>query len=202
MSKQAESRNLTRENLLTAFWSLYKTKTIEKITIREITQLAGYNRGTFYDHFLDIYDALDQLQDSLLDYTEVAIEKYREGGFNQEIFEYLSNVFNDKKDYFNVFLGENRDPNFPVKMKKIIRPVFYEVWGLSEDSEEAAQIYEFAISAIIGALSHWYKSEKHLPYKQFISMTKSMIANGVFTEVQKISTRPGLHLIFKEVLGV
>ena len=200
MGKQSESRNITRENLLAAFWTLYQKKTIEKITVREITQLAGYNRGTFYDYFIDIYDALEQLQNSLLDYTRVAIDKYRSEGFNQEIIEYISNIFNEKEDYFNIFLGENRDPNFPGKMKKVVRPIFYEVWGLSEDSEEAAHIFEFALSATIGVLSYWYKSAKKMPYEKFISTTKSMMLNGVFAELQKISSRPDLYLLFKEVL--
>ena len=200
MGKQSESKSITRENLLAAFWSLYQTKSIEKITIREITQTAGYNRGTFYDYFIDIYDALDQLQDSLLDYTRVAIDEYRSSGFNQEIVEYITKIFYDRGDYFSVFLGENRDPNFPGKMKKVIKPIFYEVWGLSENSEEASIIFEFEISAIIGALSHWYKSEKRMPYEKFLYMAKSMMANGVLAELQKISNRVDTKL-FKEVFN-
>ncbi|MCL1810205.1 MAG: TetR/AcrR family transcriptional regulator [Clostridiales bacterium] len=129
MDKQSKSRAATRENLLAAFWSLYQKKRIEKITVREITQLAGYNRGTFYDYFIDIYDVLDQFQDSLLDYTRVAIDKYRSDGINQEIVEYITNTFHTKGEYFSVFLGGNRDPNFPDKMKKVIRPIFTRFGG-------------------------------------------------------------------------
>ena len=201
MGKQSNSKNITRENLLAAFWSLYQEKTIEKITIKEITQLAGYNRGTFYDYFVDIYDTLDQLQGSLLGYIHVAVCKYKSEGFNQGIIEYITETFSAKGEYFSVFLGENRDPNFPGKMKNVIRPVFYEVWGLSEDDEEASLAFEFVISAIIGALSYWYKSERHMQYEKFLAIIKSMMANGIFVELQKISNRPDLYLLFKEVLN-
>lgn len=201
MGKQLESKVVTKENLLAAFWSLYKTKSIEKITIREITQLAGYNRGTFYDYFTDIYDALDQLQDSLLDYTRVAIDEYRNNRFNQEIIEYIVNIFNEKGEYFSIFLGENRDPNFPGKMKKVVRPVFFEVWGLPENSEEAAQVFEFSFSAIIGVLSHWFRCNKPIPYEKFISLTKFMLANGVFTELRKISSNADANLLYLEVFN-
>ena len=199
MGKQAENKSVTRENLMTAFWSLYQKKSIEKITIREITQAAGYNRGTFYDYFIDIYDALDQLQDSLLDYTQVAIDEYRNNGFNQEIVEYITKVFYVRGDYFSVFLGENRDPNFPGKMKKVVKPIFYEVWKLSESSEEASLIFEFAISAIIGMLSYWYKSEKRISYEEFLTMMKSMLMNGMFGELQKVSGHVDTDLLLKEV---
>ena len=199
MENQSEGKSVTKENLLNAFWSLYQKKNIDKITIREITQLASYNRGTFYDYFTDIYDVLDQIQDSLLDYTRVAIEKYRSDGFDKEIIKYISNIFFVQREYFSVFLGENRDPNFPGKMKKIVRPIFYEVWGLPENSEEAACIFEFMISAVIGVLSYWYKDEKHMSYEKFLSMIKSMIANGVFAELRKISTRVDVDSLYKEV---
>jgi len=201
MGKQSESKNITKENLMATFWSLYQKKTIEKITVREVAQLAGYNRSTFYDYFIDIYDILDQLQDALLDYIHVAVSKYKSEGFNQEIIEYITNTFSAKGEYFSVFLGENRDPNFPGKMKNVIRPIFYEVWGLNEDDIQASLVFEFAISAIIGVLSYWYKTERNMPYEKLLAITKSMMANGVFTELQKISNRPDLYLLFKEVLN-
>ena len=43
MRKQPEVTEQTKANLRTAFWSLYKEKAIEKITIKEITDAAGYN---------------------------------------------------------------------------------------------------------------------------------------------------------------
>lgn len=51
-------KSLTRENLIEAFWELYKDKPIEKITVKEITNRAGYNRGTFYAYFKDTYEVL------------------------------------------------------------------------------------------------------------------------------------------------
>ena len=47
MKKQPHITEQTKNNLRIAFWSLYAQKPIEKISIKEITELAGYNRGTF-----------------------------------------------------------------------------------------------------------------------------------------------------------
>ena len=58
MNKKQEMAEQTRMNLQEAFWNLYKEKPIEKITIKEVTNLAGYNRGTFYLYYKDIYDML------------------------------------------------------------------------------------------------------------------------------------------------
>ncbi len=47
MNKNEQRAAETKKNLQEAFLKLYETKEISQITIREITDLAGYNRGTF-----------------------------------------------------------------------------------------------------------------------------------------------------------
>lgn len=46
---------VTRQNLIDSFWLLYCQKNIEKITVKEICEIAGYNRSTFYVYFNDVY---------------------------------------------------------------------------------------------------------------------------------------------------
>ncbi len=45
-------------------------KPIEKISIRELTDTAGYNRTTFYNYFSDIYDVLDYIENSSIRYVK------------------------------------------------------------------------------------------------------------------------------------
>ena len=61
MKKQPEITVQTKQNLTDAFWQIYCTKRIDKITVRDITTKAGYNRGTFYEYFRDVYDVLEQI---------------------------------------------------------------------------------------------------------------------------------------------
>lgn len=48
----------TKKLLSNSLKELMKEKSVEKISIREITDLAGLNRQTFYYHFEDIYDLM------------------------------------------------------------------------------------------------------------------------------------------------
>ena len=54
-----------KAEFLTAFWKLYERNEIEKISIRELCQAAGYNRTTFYVYYDDIYDLLDKAIESI-----------------------------------------------------------------------------------------------------------------------------------------
>ena len=66
MGKRRTQTEQTRENLKTAFWELYRQKPLEQITVREVTDLAGYNRGTFYVYFKDVYDVLEQTEREIM----------------------------------------------------------------------------------------------------------------------------------------
>lgn len=65
-TKQSQTTTETKQNLIDAYWELYTSDIPSKITVKMITDRAGYNRGTFYAYFLDIEDLHDQIEDELL----------------------------------------------------------------------------------------------------------------------------------------
>ena len=66
MKNNPEVMTKTKQDLIDAFWALYCQKRIDKITVKEITQKAGYNRSTFYEYFIDIYDVLEQIETAII----------------------------------------------------------------------------------------------------------------------------------------
>lgn len=46
-----------------ALLELMKENDFEKITVKQICERAGVNRGTFYSHYTDIYSMLNELED-------------------------------------------------------------------------------------------------------------------------------------------
>ncbi|GAU80106.1 TetR/AcrR family transcriptional regulator [Fusibacter sp. 3D3] len=69
----------TRQSIQDAFLSLIITKSVNKITVTEISKLAGISRKTFYDHFLDIYDMIDYLSETaFLSTYENLIDSYHD----------------------------------------------------------------------------------------------------------------------------
>lgn len=53
----------TKENIIIVFWEIYREKSINKITIKELMDKAGYHRSVFYTYFKNIYDLLEQEQE-------------------------------------------------------------------------------------------------------------------------------------------
>ena len=57
-----------------AFTTLLSQKPLQDISIKELCELAGINRGTFYTHYSDIYDLLSQLEEEMFADFEKALE--------------------------------------------------------------------------------------------------------------------------------
>lgn len=189
MKKQPTLTAQTRENLIQAFWSLYRVQKIEHITIQEITAKAGYNRSTFYEYFVDIYDVLNRLEETLLEYLKEQVMNSLENGLNDAVIQKLANVFEVKGDYLSILLSENGDPYFAQKIKAIMRPALVHALGLPEKDIHTAYYFEFGMSAIIGTITYWYNHQKEIPSKELVGLIRSMLAMGVAPEIRKYSIR-------------
>lgn len=65
----------TTENIREAFIKLRSKKAIEKISVKELAELANINKATFYLHYKDIYDLADTVERTLIDEIFSAIDR-------------------------------------------------------------------------------------------------------------------------------
>ena len=56
----------TQRSIKNAFLQLRAAKPLEKITIKELSELAEISKATFYLHYKDIYDLSSQLQNEVI----------------------------------------------------------------------------------------------------------------------------------------
>ena len=52
---------LTKMAIVKAFEELARVKNVDRITVKEITDKCQISRNTFYYHFKDIYDVLEEM---------------------------------------------------------------------------------------------------------------------------------------------
>ena len=55
----------TKKMLTQALTKLMQEKQVKDMTVKELTELADMNRGTFYLYYKDVYDMLERLEDNL-----------------------------------------------------------------------------------------------------------------------------------------
>lgn len=66
----------TRRSIKEAFSSLILTKPVNRITVTELTERAEISKGTFYLHYLDIYDLYNKLVGEIADKIAMSFDPY------------------------------------------------------------------------------------------------------------------------------
>lgn len=185
MNKQPEVTARTKQNLIDAFWSLYCEKRIEKITVKDITQKAGYNRGTFYEYFVDVYDVLEQIEQSLIptldELPPISMPSQNMG----MPFDMFLKLYEQNSKYYCVLFGDNGDPAFASKIKNSIKPLIMKavLGDIDRYDIELDFILEYTLSAMIGIMSYWFRQNKVLPAEDLIAIMYKLMQNDVMNEL-------------------
>lgn len=121
IKKNPQLTQQTVNRLKEAFWKLYETKPIEKISVRQITELAGYNHATFYLYFSSVRDVRDQIEDDLIAQRDLILKQCMHDG-TLEIGQVISSLATMLMPYGHVLLGPNGDPAFIVRAEETAWP--------------------------------------------------------------------------------
>jgi len=146
--------------------------------VKEITTKAGYNRGTFYEYFTDVYDILERIEKSLLPdlSTHMQMHPIKALSLEPAAMQHIKQVvkiYQERSKYFVILLGDNGDPSFQSKIKNILRTVFDQLFSTtSNDDDYFIREYtiEYTISAMIGILNYGFRREKNPPIQKIIQL--------------------------------
>lgn len=75
MKKEDRRTTYTKDLIKKSFLELLRQKPISKISVTEICKSIEINRGTFYLHYADCYQVLEELQEEFCDKMIAAVEK-------------------------------------------------------------------------------------------------------------------------------
>ena len=195
--KHHEMRESTSRSIMDAFWSLYRDKPIEKITVKAICEKAGCNRSTFYEYYTDSYSVLEDIEEELLDYVRRKLTEelpaslansFPEIRLDTENLTPLSNMYTEKGEYFSILTGEKGDPYFQYKYKQTVKKLLTQM--LDDPAKKfdlsASIVAEFTASALIGAFNCWYPHREEYPAEKYALLLVSLRTNGVLPAIRKL----------------
>ncbi|NMO97954.1 TetR/AcrR family transcriptional regulator [Paenibacillus lemnae] len=188
----------TKKALRDALTSLMKEKTFDEITVSDLTVRADINRGTFYLHYRDKYDLLQQSEEEILAGVQKIRSKKKKmlkkedlpvfDFMNKplplvaELFEYLQ----EHAEFMTVILGPRGNPAFHVKLKEVMSSTMAQsiLARLGEDQEELIvpidYLSSYAISAQLGVIQHWLNTGmKESPMEVSLILSRLIFSNPV-----------------------
>lgn len=185
MGKRIMNTQQTKENLIQAFWQLFCEKRMEKITVKDITIKAGYNRSTFYEYFKDPYDVLECLENELIPNLNQLppINAGIEGiGMPLDLF---LQVYEKNEDYYTVLLGEDGDPAFSRKLKTALKPLLVQVLSTHSTLSfvKLDFVLEYTLTSMIAMLAYWYQHKAQLSQEELYHLLNRLMNEGVLKTV-------------------
>ncbi len=175
----------TKKLLRIGFASLLSEKSAKDITVRELSDLVDINRGTFYLHYKDIFDMLEQIEMELLEDFQGVLEKHPTKALNGKPLPMLKDVFqfvDDNTDMISVLIGKNGDLAFINRLTDLVKNRCLNDWmelfntGKTQNFEH---FYSFIVSGCIGLLQNWLANEKKESPDHMACLAEEMILNGI-----------------------
>lgn len=167
MKKQPEITEQTRKNIVMAFCKLYEQRPIEKISVKDVIALAGYNRSTFYEYFSDIYSLLKYIEDDVINFMKAKTKDETRSPTD------LLTLFSAKEDYLKVLLGTYGCIHFQDRLKNEFMQILDE-----GDGGFRPYLSEFHMTVSLSMYRLWLKREKDMSLNELSSLIHTLYTNG------------------------
>lgn len=180
-SRVKRTKKLIRKGLA----ELSKTKSITKVTVKELTDLIEINRGTFYLHYKDIYELVESLENELydefenyIDHIDVKAVMLNPVGVLEEFCKFAQ----ENAEEFAMLAGEHGDAEFSHKIGTLLNDKIYaimiEIYP-QMNIERYDMSYEYSKFAALGILNCWLTTHPHWTARQVAEMWFTLLSKGL-----------------------
>lgn len=94
-----------------------------------------------------------------------------------DLISYTVAFYETNSKYIYILINTAHSTNFSNKFKNILKSVIFDYYNLSKDNIENEYYVEFALSALIGTFSFWYKNNKNIDIEKLASLVNPLIKN-------------------------
>ncbi len=150
-----------------SFTKLLSLKPIQSISVKELCEEAGINRGTFYTHYKDLYDLRDSIEEEALDDFKEAMKPL---------------LAEDGPNPVKVTAGPYGDKLFLLKLLNIGRQTCmdsYTKYFEKASPKKLEYYYAFASMGCIGLLQKWLDEGMVAPAEEIAQAAEEFMTGGL-----------------------
>lgn len=198
MQEETQDRRIKRTKMLlqNALVDLMLEKAVGKISVKELTQKADVNRSTFYLHYLDIYDMLEQMENEFVE----TIQSFFHDFFTPlptsmplTLFVNISEWLEQDKEYYVKLLRGSASGYIFEELESRIRDEFLTLLYLiflDEESLDLRTRVNFTVSGTVGVLRMWVMEGGNISLVELSETIDDILNNGMIQDYpQKILMR-------------
>jgi len=175
----------TKQALRQGLADLLREKPIRDIKVRELVERVDVSRGTFYLHYRDIYDLLEQVEAEVGAEILAILKAHDPGetwksayGILVDLFSYLA----ENSAMCTVLLGPNGDIGFVNRLKSLVRDTCLTEWGRYYSGSidfDRSYFYSFVLASWFGLFETWLETGMRETPQTMAALAESLIQHGV-----------------------
>ena len=169
----------TKKSIRDALTQLMREKGVKDITVRELSELADINRGTFYTHYKDVFDLLEKIESEMFEEFSSAISSFQPKDVFEQPGLMLNQIFFFLEENSQIclsLLGKNGDLAFVDKLKDFVKYKFMHEWvddGHFGPNKE--YFFSFTISGFVGMIQYWLETGMKKSPQEMTILSKKML---------------------------
>lgn len=161
-TKNNQRTRLSKILLKNALMDLLSEKgSVTKISVRELCERADLNRSTFYAHYSEPKELLEEVEAELLDATREHLQKIgaeNDIGAHRYLLSFLIYIKENDKP-FRTLLIDSGDPEFRSKFMQQSIIQFVENLNISFPKDQEQYIYSYILNGSTGVIIQWMRSD-------------------------------------------
>ena len=198
MQEETQDRRIKRTKMLlqNALVDLMLEKAVGKISVKELTQKADVNRSTFYLHYLDIYDMLEQMENEFVETIQGFFHDFftpLPTSMPLTLFVNISEWLEQDKEYYVKLLRGSASGYIFEELESRIRDEFLTLLYLiflDEESLDPRTRVNFTVSGTVGVLRMWVMEGGNISLVELSETIDDILNNGMIQDYpQKILMR-------------
>ena len=156
-------------------------KPLEKITVKEICDIADINRGTFYSHFKDQYVLYNNLVDELLENVFNRLGDFMSADEDEiptrvlSVFEYIKT----NESVFKTLINNGVAYSTKEKIRDVIRDMYLSKVSDSADIDYVNASYSFIAAGAVSLIRYWLNSGMTKTPEEMADFSLKLASDGL-----------------------
>ena len=174
----------TKKALYEALLTLLDQKSINEITVTELTNLADVNRATFYFYYTDLIDMLQQIQNEAYEEFTAVIQKATIEVSSIEGFtEYAERVFTyckENEQLVRFIVNNDINNRLYTYIRQLMLTNIPNTKEIFSEDNPARYISNYVINAMIGVCLDWMDDGMKISPRDLADLCANVYINGSY----------------------
>lgn len=168
-SSSKKTRELIKKNFAEL---INEKKELSKVTVTELVKRAGITRSTFYTHYEDIYDVVNDYQ---LETIELLVSDDISLTSTEDIYKYFDKIFdslNKNEEIYKMLLAANGSIIFLENLKKLAgKKIYYAMQNLTSNKYLELDV-DFFMNGVITELIKYFRNQSDYTSEEILLNSK------------------------------